>query len=73
MENFNINRFMPKLFSKNHDDFLTTFIKNPNKKVNTDVRNTFGKNKYGYVFPIYLQLKKSLTTVGDDLIFITSI
>lgn len=72
MENFNINNFMPKIFGRNHNDFLQAFMKSPNKKVNTDVRDIFAKNKLGYIFPIYLQLKKSLTTVGDDFMFITA-
>ena len=73
MEKMNINNFMPKTFGVNHNNYLEKFIENPHKKLNTDLRDSYGKNKQGYIFPIYLQLKKTVLTLTDDLMFVASI
>jgi PAS domain S-box-containing protein len=68
-----INEIMPKLYAVNHDYFLQIFLKNKNKKVNTDERLVLGKNKNGYIFPIFLQLRKAMISMNDELVFIANI
>jgi len=32
-----------------------------------------GKNKSGYIFPILLQLQRTISSTGDELLFIANI
>lgn len=63
---------MPCLYSETHDDILTAFLKNKAKKINTDKRPMFGKNRNGHIFPITLQLQRVCFTPNDELIFIAN-
>lgn len=64
---------MPKIYADQHDSFLKVFIHGKNKKINSDERKMLGKNKSGYVFPIILQLQKTVSSTGDELLFIANI
>ena len=33
----------------------------------------FGKNEAGYIFPILLQLQRTVSSTGDELLFIANI
>ena len=68
-----VNDLMPKLFSEHHDNYLFAFMKNRNKKVNTDERSLIGKDKNGYLFPIMLQLRKAFISMNEELTFIANI
>lgn len=37
------------------------------------MRDSYAKNRQGYIFSIKLQLKKTVLTVTDDLMFVASI
>lgn len=56
---------MPKLYSDHHDDYLLAFMKNKNKKVNTDERFMIGKYNNGHLFPIILQLRQTILSIND--------
>jgi hypothetical protein len=56
---------MPCIYSIAHDDILSRFLKNKNKKINPDQRFLFGKNKSSFIFPIYLQLQKMMCNSND--------
>jgi PAS domain S-box-containing protein len=60
-----VNDIMPKIFADQHDNYLKVFLQNKTKKVNSDERKLFGKNKNGYAFPILLQLQRTVSSTGD--------
>ena len=64
---------MPKTFSQQHDNYLKVFLQNRTKKINSDERKLLGKNKAGYIFPILLQLQRTVSSTGDELLFIANI
>ena len=68
-----VNDLMPRLFSDHHDNYLLAFMKNKNKKVNTDDRHLIGKDKNGCLFPIMLQLRKAVFSMNEELTFIANI
>lgn len=58
MVTFNINRFMPNLFAKHHNRFLSNFIeKGKIKLLKEKERVIFAKNKKKFIFPINARLK----------------
>lgn len=59
------NQIMPKIFAEQHDNYLKVFLQNRTKKINSDERKLFGKNKAGYIFPILLQLQRTVSSTGD--------
>lgn len=67
-----INVLMPEAISRIHDGFLTEFITNP-LKLKEDCTNwdLMGKHKNGYLFPIHMELKKSV--IGGDIKFMAII
>jgi hypothetical protein len=56
---------MPQIFADYHDSLLQVFLKNKYKKINSDQRLLYGKNKYGYIMPIILQLQRVCTSNSD--------
>lgn len=64
---------MPKTFAEQHDNYLKVFLQNRSKKINSDERKLLGKNKSGYIFPILLQLQRTISSTGDELLFIANI
>lgn len=69
-----VNDIMPSLFSRIHDFILSSFLKDRyKKKINQDERLLFGKNKSGFIFPMYLQLRKLSWNLNDELIFISNV
>ena len=64
---------MPKTFSDQHDNYLKVFLQNKTKKINSDERSLLGKNKAGFVFPILLQLQRTVSSTGDELLFMANI
>jgi hypothetical protein len=64
---------MPKIFSDQHDNYLKVFLQNKAKKVNSDERVLYGKNREGYVFPILLQLQRTVSSTNGELLFIANI
>lgn len=68
-----VNDIMPDVFSVVHDNILKTYLKNRYKKINQDERSVLGKNKNGYIFPMYLQLRKLSWNTNDELIFISNV
>lgn len=73
LEKLKVNDLMPRLFAQHHDEFLRVFLNFENKKVNTDNRLIIGRKREGYLFEIFLQLQKSITTVSEELVFMASI
>lgn len=69
----NVNDIMPKIFGTQHDNYLKVFLQHKTKKVNSDERKLLGKNKAGYIFPILLQLQRTVSSTGDELLFIANI
>lgn len=65
MLSLRVNDIMPDVFSVVHDNILKTYLKNRYKKINQDERSVLGKNKNGYIFPIYLQLRKLSWNTND--------
>lgn len=62
IKNHNVEKLMPEMYAKNHsrvlDDALAKGAENiPNKE-----RLVFARNKSGYLFPVWLQLKMIQST-----------
>jgi len=62
IKNHNVEKMMPEMYAKNHsrvlDDALAKGAENiPNKE-----RLVFARNKSGYLFPVWLQLKMIQST-----------
>lgn len=58
MVGFNIKRFMPSIFSKHHDKFLSNFVERGKiRLLRSKERVIFGKNKKKFIFPINVRLK----------------
>jgi hypothetical protein len=70
--NLRVNDIMPSVISEVHDHILSTYLKDRYKRINQDQRLLFGKNKSGFIFPIYLQLRKLSWNANDELIFIAN-
>ena len=64
---------MPKLFANQHDHYLLEFTKNRFKRINSDERFLFGKDKKGMIFPILLQLQRSISSLTEELLFVANI
>jgi PAS domain S-box-containing protein len=56
-----INILMPETINRVHDGFLQEFLENPGKqKQDCTSWELMGKQKNGYLFPIVMELKKSV-------------
>lgn len=56
-----INILMPEVISRVHDEFLKEFIENPMKrKEDCTGWELMGRQRNGYIFPIVMELKKSV-------------
>lgn len=85
MISFNINQFMPQIYSKYHHKFLSNFIEMGKIKILADKKRLiFAKNKHKFIFPIYVRMKtehllnnefgvtalvRKLETTSDYIIF----
>ena len=68
-----LNSIMPKIFAEQHDNYLKEFHQNKYKRINADERLLFGKDKYGYIIPILLQLQRTISSISDELLFVANI
>jgi PAS domain S-box-containing protein len=59
-----LNSIMPKLYAEQHDHYLLEFQKNKYKRINSDERLLFGKDKHGFVIPILLQLQRTISSIS---------
>ena len=59
-----LNSIMPKIYSEQHDHYLLEFHKDKYKRINADERQLFGKDKFGYIMPILLQLQRTVSLVS---------
>lgn len=58
MVSYNINQFMPNIFSKYHHKFLINFIEHGKIKILADKkRMIFAKNKNKFIFPTIVRMK----------------
>jgi hypothetical protein len=63
---------MPELVNRVHDSFLKEIIANPTKfKEDCTNWDMMGKHRNGYLFPIYMELKKSV--IGGEIKFMAVI
>ncbi len=64
---------MPKIYAEQHDHYLLEFHKNKYKRINSDERLVFGKDKYGFIMPILLQLQRTISSLSEELLFVANI
>lgn len=64
---------MPKTYAEQHDHYLQEFQKNKYKRINSDERLVFGKDKHGFIIPIMLQLQRTISSLSEELLFIANI
>ena len=58
MLGFNIKKFMPNIYGKNHHKFLNNFIENGEiKALKVKKRTLFAKNNEKFIFPIEVKFK----------------
>ena len=59
-----ITRIMTPFFSRNHNKYVEKFIKFSKTQVLYNAKYTFGLNKSGFIFPIWIIIKQSVDITG---------
>jgi len=57
LTNKKVNEIMPPLYAKYHDKFLDNYLNNKESKYFSRDRLLFGKNKSGFIFPVFIIIK----------------
>jgi len=57
MKNHNVEKLMPEMYAKNHSKVLDDALAKGPENIPNKERLVFARNKSGYIFPVWLQLK----------------
>lgn len=57
INNHNVEKLMPELYAKNHSRILDDALAKGAENIPNKERLVFARNKSGYLFPVWLQLK----------------
>lgn len=55
--NHDVEKLMPRIYSKQHKQFLEQALQKPPDMLSTKERPVFGKHLSGYIFPVWLSIK----------------
>ena len=57
IKNHNVEKLMPEMYAKNHSRILDDALAKGSENIPNKERLVFARNKSGYIFPVWLQLK----------------
>jgi hypothetical protein len=69
LKNHNVEKLMPEMYAKNHSRILDDALAKGAENIPNKERLVFARNKSGYLFPVWLQLKLiQSSTMGTQFV-----